>query len=202
MNMIWWLIPILAIPLWILQNIIHESSHATILWAYSHKTTIIPFPHRYTKVDGERVFYYPWNKEFYNKDNGHLRLAGVYSIRTEHSTDLPDTAQSTMLGMPWMVSYFLALIGCTLAYGLEAPWLVTIFMMLVIYNCVDMCFNRWSLFRKDKKNSPDWKDYNNDWWRIHKLEKGKLWHSRLLALGNTLPPVILTILTFIAKVIS
>jgi len=200
---LWWLIPIVLIPFWLLQNATHEYSHASVLWWYKWNVQVIPLPHRTYKRDpaGKVLVYYPWQKRFWTADTD-LKMSACYGIRTNEAEELPDPARSVMLGTPWLISYGLTLLATTCALGAQQPWLITIFLIWATCNCIDMCFNRWSLFKKDNINSTDWHNYNNDWWKITKLEGVSLWKARLSAIGNTSPTLLFLVLVIILKLLN
>jgi hypothetical protein len=132
-----WIVALIAIlPMWFLQNIIHELAHGLTLWfGWRWKFRIFPFP---------------------SKKLGRFTWAHVRYIRTSASTDPSDGGMALVSIMPKLVNIVFiygALIAAILA---PSPILLLLLLMFALFNLVDFSVGVAGIFRSKPNSSDIW----------------------------------------------
>lgn len=135
-----WIIFLISIlPFWLLQNVIHELSHAlTIFFGWKWKFNIWPFP---------------------SKRLGRFTFANVVYMPTSESLPLEKKDWALVSIMPRIINGVFVTISSILAMFLHHVSMIPT-LLLVLFswcNLVDYCFGMSSIFRSEPRETDIWK---------------------------------------------
>lgn len=137
MSAFWIAVLVSIIPLWLLQNVIHELSHGLTMWfGWKWKFSIYPFPSR--KL-------------------GRFTFAHVTYEQTDESTEPDENGLALVSIMPKIVNTLFMAIAGIIAVSLTGfEILPAILLVFVWCNFVDFTFGLLGIFRS-KRKSDIWK---------------------------------------------
>jgi len=153
----WIAVLVSILPLWLLQNTIHELAHGlTMYFGWKWKFSIYPFP---------------------SMKLGRFTFAHCTYEQTDESKELDDKAKALVCIMPKIVNtvlIVLAQIFATAAIGM--PVLAAIFLVFAWCNYIDFSVGMFTLFRSSPKDT-------SDLWSFQRHSGIALNHLRLMAVG-------------------
>lgn len=172
-NTIWWLMLLLAVPFWLMQNAIHEYSHGLMAkhWKYTIEKVRL-YPDLVDKDKDGKIdkVYFAWiqfkkpeDREVNPTERGSIDIA-------------PQLSNTAILTLSIMFRYVF--------FPDMWPWLASILALLAINQIVDASVNMSSLFKKEGGND-SWNfvkrwEINLKWARFGVIGYMLLWWAAIL----------------------
>lgn len=137
MSAFWIAVLVSILPLWLLQNIIHETAHAlTAYFGWSWKFSIYPFP---------------------SMKLGYFTFAHCKYWSVENSKEISPTGNGIIAIMPRIVNMLFIIIGMIFC-AINNQTVIGVFLVFCWCNFIDFVFGLSTIFRKQPKDSVDlWK---------------------------------------------
>lgn len=128
-----WIVCLIAVlPLWFLQNIIHEAAHGLTMWlGWRWKFSIYPFP---------------------SNKLGRFTWAHVTYSSGPDSKEVDDDGKALVAIMPKIVNGVFMVGGQFLAGAVAVPSVALPLAMFATFNCVDFIVGMAGIFKNNKQN--------------------------------------------------
>jgi len=179
-ELIWWCVPLVAIPLWLITNGTHEAlGHGVwvLPWKWRFKTYILA--HFYDSTTGEtHNFWTKWG--WFKKDARPTGVSFYFArcdfIRTEQSQKIPDWGEALIYIGPRLVNTVFMAICLVLVHIVHAGHRAgTILAVWYAANIVDAGVGFGSIFSCQRRDS-------TDLWRFQSYAGWNIWLVRTICL--------------------
>jgi hypothetical protein len=157
MTAFWIAVLVSIIPLWLLQNVIHELAHGlTMYFGWKWNFSIYPFP---------------------SKKLGRFTFAHCTYERTENSKDLDEKGRALVSIMPKIVNAVFIILAQIIAVATTSlPILSAILLVFAWCNYIDFTVGICTLFRSEPKETADL-------WRFQSYLNIPVNQMRMMAIG-------------------
>jgi hypothetical protein len=160
LELTWWCVPLIIIPIWLITNATHEVlGHGVWLWLWKWNFKTYILPHFYDSQTNQ--IYYHWEKLDWLKKSQRPQTVTFYFarcdfIKTDASLIIPPLGYALIFIGPRLINTLIILLGFLLIEVLQIKDRIgTILAVWTIANLIDAAVGFSSIFSNLEKNSTD-----------------------------------------------